>query len=1131
MNAPIITVSPEYGYVEATPFNFKLDPFVESQYVKFLWSFGDGSFSRLPSPNHTYKYPKKYNTSVNAYKTDGSYDTYETELNVHLYINDSIYFENVPPPTYASHYNKHPFKINITSQNTGKHLIDLSTQFSKSYQQQLPRNKWSFLRPEWRFLDLDGNIITTIQTIDTPIKINKFGKIDNISGTTVGVTGTAEFYLVDDFYNTDNIKLKQPYTTIIATLQTSANNSFNDSFNLDKTLPSYSNSLASVVLPHTFSWRYPNQIKISENGIRELVKDRWNKAIHPVLIKYTFDDNPIYIDQELKLYNPEINFCHYIPFNETYSESLTVSICGISSNLTPQPTDVLYRDDDGFVKSGYYKGIFNVEPISAENVSIYAQSTIKTPPDLSSNFYNPYIWVSNPEAGMAAAINYFHEDWIDEISTKNLNKAHVKVFDIPVVKPISTASFLLDNHALSGFHGVYSIAALPAPEYQAWMCDSENNMIYKVSTNGEILSSIDIQDIFYKNNLSFLVQRKLFGVTSPAAISLDSEKNIWISLYDTISCLKLDKNGNFLTVASPYGTISITDTISSGSIHYPWFQESSDVYSASGVDVNLMEPTCIDVDIYDNVWVSYSNPLSGYILKYDKNGILAKTITYPVCSCPQEVKCDSYGNVWIVGDQFNLDFSLIPANPSKYLSGFLEKRNSSGVLLSSFGPFNGINHLNLDDEENPWFTYSYHWIGNIDNNTGDLRKLKLTSNSYSDNIPDWVDPNYDLTETALEGIGCDLNGRIFVINSIENKIYVVDKHLDTKNLYIKDFFNINPKGFTYINKNFDEKGETQLHFDYWTKSAQAQGDWTGLRWIKKYAKNKLKYMYNDTDYITLSGSVHNLNFYDKNPYEFFIKNENYDLAKNMKDIAFQPSIRDSNFMFDTFLGSIFGSYPFNHDDLGISSFEKISNFVGIHSDIDTCNVDNLYDMAASVDMGESDDFRLTFPLRIKKLMDNVSINKSKLWGGVIQDNYNFKLLSDTVNFNKGPIIKSINYMITAGTPVVLKTKSTSEYKLINTGYYYSNNVSVLSALEVGLSSYPIAMLADFLSLGYEWDIHYEFYEFSPQKHIRYEDGLIDWNNNQTTLDKSLSSYNDWIKDEGALDTLFAHELYKGLGLI
>jgi hypothetical protein len=1130
MSSTDITVFPEYGYVYATPFEFKLSSNILALHQTFLWNFGDGNFSRNPNPTHTYKYPKKYNVILNGYNKDGTFNTYSLELNVLLYLNESIYFENVPPPTFASHYNKYPFKINITSSNTGKHIIDLSTQFSKSYKNQIPKNKWSFLRPEWKFLDLNGNIIESIETIDTPIKINKYGKLDSVNGTVIGVTGTAQFYLIDDIYNIDLISEKTPYTTIIATLQTSGIKSFHDSFNLEETLQSYSNSLAVAVMPHVFTWRYPDYIDITENGIRGYVKNRWSNTRHPILTKYIFDENPYYDDKNgngIKLYNPETNFCHYIPFNDSYNEKIDISIIGISSNITPKPTEVNFLDSNtGFKSSGYYKGGFDVESTSAKNVSIKAQSLISTPLSLSANFYSPILWVSNPEAGMAANVQYFYNEWIENISTKNLNKAYIKPFDIPVVKPITTSSFLSDNHALSGFHGVYSIAALPAPEYNAWMCDSETNFLYKVSTLGEILCSIDLVDMFYKNNLTFLVEKKMIGVVSPASISLDSQQNIWVTLYDSVSCLKLDKNGKLLKVISPLDTLAYNIS-GSGIDFFNLFLENSDGYQTEEeYDSNLIEPTGIDIDIYDNAWVSYSNMLSGFVIKYNKDGVLLKTISYPLYSSPKDLKCDSEGNIWIAGDQFKLTHELVPPTSSLYISGFLEKRNSIGKLLSSFGPFNGINHLTLDSNENPWFTYSYHWIGNIDNKTGIFRKLKMISDGYSDNVPEWVDPNYIVEETSLEGIGSDLHNNIFVINSIENKILIIDSN----KFVIKDYFNLNPKGFRYFNDKFEEKGLTKMEFNFWSKSAQAQGDWTGLRWIKKYGKQKLPFMFNSSNNLYLSGIVDNLNFYTENPHEFFKNNENYDLVDNMKSISFQPILKNSNFLYDNFLASIFGKYPFNHDDLSIHSYEKVSNFVQNQSDPDACNIDYLYDLSTAVDIN-SDDFKLSFPLGIKKLMDNLSINQSKLWGGVLDDKFNFKNINDYDNYNKGNQIKSEQYTITAGIPVILKEKSLNKYQLIETGYYYNANTPILSSISVGFSTYPLSGLCEILNLGKDWNSYYEFYEFLPSKNTIYIDGIIDWNNPQTVLNRNLSSYEDWIKDEGIMDTLFSYELYKGLGLL
>jgi len=43
-------------------------------------------------------------------------------------------------------------------------------------------------------------------------------------------------------------------------------------------------------------------------------------------------------------------------------------------------------------------------------------------------------------------------------------------------------------------------------------------------------------------------------------------------------------------------------------------------------------------------------------------------------------------------------------------------------------------------------------------------------------------------------------------------------------------------------------------------------------------------------------------------------------------------------------------------------------------------------------------------------------------------------------------------------------------------------------------------------------------------------GVIDWNNNQTFLTPNLSSYQDWIADEGIVDNIFEHQLRTGLNL-
>ena len=50
-----------------------------------------------------------------------------------LFLNESIFFDYSPPPTYAGHINKHPFRVHITSANDNDHIVWLDSKFSKSY--------------------------------------------------------------------------------------------------------------------------------------------------------------------------------------------------------------------------------------------------------------------------------------------------------------------------------------------------------------------------------------------------------------------------------------------------------------------------------------------------------------------------------------------------------------------------------------------------------------------------------------------------------------------------------------------------------------------------------------------------------------------------------------------------------------------------------------------------------------------------------------------------------------------------------------------------------------------------------------------------------------------------------------
>jgi PKD repeat protein len=1141
------TISPnKTGYAKSTKFSFFSDTtlnLLSQGYTAYLWNFGDGAYSREANPTHSYKKPGTYTVKFTAYKNDGTYDSYSDQISISLYLNESLYFDTVPPPTYAGHLNRYPFKIKITSSSTKPHYIDLGVQFSKSYQFKDPENKWSFLRPQWQFRDINnGSLINSIKTEDTLIRIDDTGQISP-SGVVVGVTGVAEFYFFDDLYNSDLVVENQPYTTIIATLRTSGINSFHDSENLSEDAPSYSNSLASVTMPHIFNWRDPDFIRITENGYKKFSTVRFVNQKNPFVLNTSvnkIDTNDDVFDGNGSRIPDDKEFLHYVPYDKNIifplfnsnEVPINKNIVNLEKDengnpkfldveITPSETTFKFEDDFGFKTGGYCKGSYVVK---TSTIDCYLSASAYFPiPSIKTKDINPILWISNPEAGMMATAQYFYKPTTYIIDNGYLNKVFIKTFNVPIVEATDPDTFFTnDLYATSGHHGINCIAALPAPTYHAWAIDSDLNNLYRINSIGQILCSINLTNTYIQ-----LRQDVNYNQVSPAYVVLDSKKNVWVSLYDTEYSLKFDNQGNYLTYAKFDYNIPTLDW---------WFHASSIKYKKLDsfgnpildYDAIPVESTGIETDLNDNVWITYSSPFSGLLVKYNSNGNLLSAFTYPLCSCPQDLVCDNQNNIWVSVAE-NVD----------HLSGYIEKRNSNGVLLSSFGPFNSVNHMTLDNNQNLWFTYSYHWVGKIDNVNGRFSNIQIKTGNYSDTPPEWFTPNENADETALEGISSDYLGRIFVIHSIENTVFVIDSNTNE----IVDRFYINPKGFVFSLSGAE--APTQVEYNIWSKSAQAAGDWSGFEWTNKYGSfeyENFPYIKDSTTiykYVTGSSispdneSVGNyLTYYPYNFYDLYKKNENFDLTESMKSISFQPSLQYSEFLYNKFFASIFGKEPFQHDDIGINIYEKIANFVFNKSDIDTCNVNALYDLAESVDLN-TDDFRLNYPLSILRVMDLLSINQSRLFGTILQDTENFTTASKNSNFNRGNLLYTESYIVSAGTPVILKTKSLNNYRFINTGEIYNDQY------------YTLNILADSLSLPSDWEKYYEFYEYLPMKNEINVESIIDWEHTNfdrnETLDfltnPSLSSnpYPDsflkWTASEGTMESIFTYELYKGLGII
>ena len=1086
-------------------------------------------------------------------------------------LNESIYFDYSPVPTFAGHVNRYPFRIFITSTSDKPHVVVLDSEHSKSYKPQTDKNKWSFLRPEVKFLDLNLNEIDHVVTKDTKLYITSNGTITSQPiGNFIGVSGYAEFYFVDDIYNYDLAVSNQKYSTIIAILQTSGIDYFDDNFINLKTLRSThiertddSNSTAIAKQPHVFLYREPDFIKVSENGVRDFINPRWPATNQYTVFNFNWNKDyyeKFYDGNDILINNYIYNFNKSIPSNTNKNDINFIAKGNSIRTFFANDLKFKYFDDNRYKVPGYCKTYFNVAT-STDNLSVSASVTFDSP-ETKGMYFNSKLWLSNPMAGQMSLVEYnaphyiFEEPFIlpktvyPDHSPKpdilsNFLKANIYCFDMPLIKADFRMSGNVSNDAFEAgnYHSIDSVAVIPSPSNQAWAIDSDLNFLYKINTDGNILSSIDLLTI-YKQNSSLLPPPIVENQLSPASITLDSQQNLWITLYDNKYVLNLDKNGNFVYLLD---LTSFITEYNIPNINSDWYEANQPIPNDDVDAQNFVEPTFLDVDSRDRIWVTYSNYASGFLSKFDQNNNLFFNIVYPLCSCPQDIIIDREDNAWVALSN-NIWNSL----------GKIEKRDTNGNLLSSFGPILGVNEIALDLNQNLWFSYSYSRIGKIDNKTGEIYTFSILGDSkapdyFSYGIASPVDvkgsfdgygPDIGITninqntdETLIEGIAFDLRGFLYVVNSIANQIIVYDTK--TNPIKLIDKFYVNPQGFNFWTQY--EQGPTQMTNNMWGKSLKAHGDWTGLKWINKFRNTSGTYSKTITGisvplsfkkipsvtladrYSFLASSFYK---YIETSYQEKIKvtprrdsggddfgfnldfykiNENFDLAGYIKSFALTPSLYNSEFLFDTFFPAIYGIYPYNHFDLGIYSYEKISNFVLNHSDVDTCNVKNLYNLAKMID-DETNDYSLDYPLEIKRIMDVLSINPTRVIGTT----------KNSAEYSIGKLLSN-TYSITAGTPIILKTKSLGKYEVVQTGLIYDQFI------------YSLRDLSAFLNLSDPWQSYYEYYEFIPLKEEIHEN-IIDWRNKQTTFNNNITSIEEWIGDEKYIDALFSYNLYHGLNL-
>jgi len=1053
------TVTPLTGSVYGT--EFSATNLSTGNIYSYIWDFGEGNLIyKTKNPTFIYKTNGSKKISLTAVDVFGNISTYSTAVSTDYLYRDYLTFTQIPEVlANPGQPTDKPFKIKVVSSQINKPLnVDLHATNSKSIPYEFVSSRWSFLTPTWRFLDKNKNIVTTIPVLSSPIL--------NTDNRIVAISGEAEFYYVDSISNGDTSKT--PPILITATLQTSGFTNYNGSSIYD--YPSFSNN---VTVRAGVLWQVndlaPDLLKITSNYLDGIPKQKWAGIKIPFIV--SCHGNRSYRIPGAKDSTSEIIFTY--PGDNATGKLQTINVT--LSNLTPSQYTIdeapLYfqaTSDKGFQIGGY---IFTTltSNTTAANTAIIAQTTaFNTQQSFTDQFEypagyapNPFVWVSNPAhnvlnkitvipyTGNNTTIEYF-------IDNKILIDGYIKTTQVPALSTSSTF-----NYTMSGFSGIYSMAIDPR-NYELICADAELDCIYKFSSEGVLLSTIQLSSIDGLDSIQ--------NAHTPSNVSLDKDCNIWVSLFNSISVLKFDKDFNLLFSVAPSG------------------YQYDDVFDGDFV----FKPPYVETDQNNDCWATYASPLSCYLVKYSSNGELLAQIELEKYSMPASLVITPQNNVWVAKSYNVVD-----------VGGKIDLYHSTTYQrLSTINNVFRPNNLSLDREGNLWFIYGDRRLGYYNTKTNIKNTWELSTDDSLNNpfvTEGLISEDEKRKDPTVTGIGTDVYNRVWVLDSQNNNVWLLSATPFFTNQKIKKF-KVRPN--TSVGYYIDINNYTTFIETTAERILYAAGDWTGNRWYQKYIIPENYYA------IPVSGVSNNF-IIDPfiNKYQVNRLNNSFNMSEYLQSLALPENLNNNNILFQDFFGAAGGNNDSSkYQDMGKTVYEKIANFTDYHGDIDTCGVQQLISYANQTNTLYTD-YGAELPAEIKDFLDLASIPKAKLWG--IPDE--IPLLLQSLNVQTP--LNTQTTIITAGTKLALRNKFDGKFTVIQ--------VPPVSTTLV----YP---LSEFLGNGLEQPVtvKYDFFEFIPQYTGEYLDNQIDWNNPNTTLSRNLSTFQDWYGDDGAIENSFNYILTK-----
>jgi hypothetical protein len=1088
------------------------------------WDFGDGTFSNTLTAVHHYKWPGAYPVRLTVYDRFGNaFDSsYRPTVYIHNFVADQILFQDYIKFIYDVPASKIIDPIILNRQSSWQSYNALSaTGYTINlyasgaigeYQDQASffNDKWSHLRALSRFYKqsqvgsyLEYTLIDKIQTSTAEVyaRVNN-GELGicnkNDSGSVfAGTTGTCSFYYVDD--TTKNYTTREPPIFVFATLD---NSKYNDSYSIANNsfehipYPPYGfQNIKPAVLPIIKVRHNPaEQLSISTTGIVgegtlsstkfDIPEISWKNTEIPFVIRMKDNEN-----FTTKTYPPLSSSTIYSNLSSLTAFNVTFGLVQdtLTGGYIPLEDVKFYEDfipDIPQSIGAFYKGYFTV-PYATNNCILTASVNIQDP----LNFPKDTLigWIAVPQFNML--LRFFRQ----------------QIYSMCPGYLTTTISARGDYFFSNDDRNVYAIQVAPSGngpglDYCTWFADGTSDKLFKFDAGGNALSSFSFSNFPYLSAPGELAYTNLLSPVlssaAPGSIAMDSKSDIWIALFDSVSCIKVDASGGYIkSVACPTST---------NFVYY--LSGDYNIQSLSGfAGENLFLPSCIDTDSDDNIWVSYTHPVSNFIAKYNTYGSLLTVIPFPSLMAPAAICIDRYKNVWVTAYNYNNNNTTGLTGKNDYLYKF----SSLGVVTSGYPltGFNFIGDITVDGYQNAWVVQDRDTLTRVDASDGRLTNYIAGSGNIT---------NY---YNSIGGIASDTASYIWVINNTTGKIYFIDALADPTYAGVNEYPN--------VDLAFPPNSEQNPVSAFEEQSFQAYGDWLGSRWINKY-------MIQTTAFRTITGQSNMFNILPTaGQYSVYKTNEDFDAAAFYKSLIFTESMEDKNVFFNDFLGTIVGGASAQPYELGRTIYEKIANYVSNTTDIDKANLDQVISFCRMLSI-QFEQYNYPFPPQLRRLVDILSIKHKNLWGEKNKFQQNFYKPGTGIYYstpnNLGTQLSILSSIIFCGAPLVAYEIFSENYTLINNtainGYELNDPIS--------LSGYNYewgwGLIAPRGVSGVMISDYYRFYNYIPVFEDSYYNNIIDWDNSQTTLQFTNSSFNEWSKDSGIMQNLLSYELTKGLRL-